>query len=687
MSHKKSENIETIRKRIFSLIEELEEANYRYYVLDKPTISDSAYDSLFRELEKLERDFPELKVKNSPTSRVGATPSKKFEKHQHRVPMLSLANAYSLEEMTEFDKRIKRQLGLDLSSKKKIEYWCELKFDGLSMSLTYENGELTVASTRGDGTTGENVTNNVRTIKTIPLRLQTKRPPKLVEVRGEIILSHKDFKALNAIRAQEGEDLFANPRNAAAGSIRQLDPKITASRPLTGFWYGLGEFSSEETIKTQKDLNKLLESWGFLTSKTYQLCSGIEEVQIFYEEIQKKRELLPFDIDGIVLKVNSIALQEELGFVARSPRSMLAYKYPATQETSVVEDIILQVGRTGAITPVAILKPVQVGGVLVSRVTLHNPQEMARKDVRIADTVVVQRAGDVIPEIVKVILEKRKTGSKPFEFPKNCPACGSKISFDTGEAVPRCLNFDCDAQIKERIAHFASKDAMNIDGLGYKIVEYLVDEKLISNQADLYRLRKDQILNLEGFKEKSATNLLNAIEASKQRPLNKLIFALGIRHVGETLAKKLARQFGSIAHLSQAAEDFKEDDENASIYSVQDVGIEVARSLHDWFSNSKNKTLINNLEGLGVQLEGTEKLVSKKLQGYTFVITGTLENLGRKEAQSLIEAHGGNIGSSVTKKTSFLVVGDEPGSKLDKAKDLGVKVIKEKELLEMLEKH
>ncbi|MBI2607005.1 MAG: NAD-dependent DNA ligase LigA, partial [Deltaproteobacteria bacterium] len=391
-----------------------------------------------------------------------------------------------------------------------VEYWCELKFDGLSMSLTYENGELAVASTRGDGAVGENVTANVKTIRSVPLRLQGPNVPTRVEVRGEILLSHADFKKLNKAREEAGEELFANPRNAAAGSVRQLDSKITAARPLTAFWYGVGAMERDAAgkyPKGQDGLNRALELWGFLVSGETRLCQGTSEVERFYESILKKRESLPFDIDGIVVKVNSLRLREELGFVARSPRSMLAFKYPARQETSVVEDIIVQVGRTGAVTPVAILKPVEVGGVIVSRVTLHNPQEIARKDVRVGDTVVVQRAGDVIPEIVKAIEEKRPRGLKPFVFPGKCPACGSRLKQDEGEAVRRCVNGDCDAQIKEGIAHFASKDAMDIDGLGYKIVEYLVDRKLIASAADLYSLKPEALVPLEGFGEKSAVKL------------------------------------------------------------------------------------------------------------------------------------------------------------------------------------
>lgn len=653
------------------LTQELEKHNHQYYVLDEPLISDREYDRLFRELQDLEAAHPELKRKNSPTERVGGAVLSKFAKHKHRVPMLSLGNAYSAGEFEDFDARIKRML--HLSESENIEYWTELKFDGLSMSLTYENGELIVASTRGDGTTGEDVTRNIKTIRSIPLRLRGKRVPKLVEVRGEVMLSHKDFKWLNSVREKAGEELFANPRNAAAGSVRQLDSNITASRPLTAFWYGLGAIEGGAPIKTQEQLNEELQEWGFLISDEHALCTGTRDVEKFYDRILAKREKLPFDIDGIVVKVNSLRLQEELGFVARAPRSMLAFKYPARQETSVVEDIIVQVGRTGALTPVAILAPVQVGGVTVSRVTLHNPQEIARKDVRIGDTVVVQRAGDVIPEIVTVIEEKRPSSSKAYRFPVHCPSCGKKAQHEEGEAVPRCVNTECDAQVKEQIAHFASKDAMDIDGLGWRIVEYLYDNKLIRTAADLYRLRAEQLMELEGFGEKSASNLIGAVEASKHRPLPRLVFALGIRHVGETLAKVLANRFGSLEALVATC--------NEELLEVHEVGPEVARSITEWSSSERHQKLVKDLLKNGVKPEEAPRPISGKLKGQTIVVTGTLSKLSRNEAHAMIEANGGTVGSSVTKKTSFLVVGEDAGSKLDKAKSLGIPTLSEDDFL------
>ena len=663
-----------IQKKIRELSDEIEKYNYHYYVLDKPIASDREYDRLFKELQELEAQYPQYKAKNSPTERVGGAPLEKFKKHTHRVPMLSLGNSYSVEELREFDARVKRTLHLGVDDV--VEYWCELKFDGLSMSLTYEDGELTVASTRGDGTVGEDATRNIKTIRSIPLRLRGKNPPKLVEVRGEVILSHADFKKLNAARESAGEELFANPRNAAAGSVRQLDASITASRPLTAFWYGLGIYENGTRLTTQTELMEKLEEWGFRVSTEHALCKGTAEVEKFYNQILNKRERLPFDIDGIVIKVNSLRLQEELGFVARAPRSMLAFKYPARQEMSTVEDIIVQVGRTGAITPVAILKPVQVGGVTVTRVTLHNPQEIARKDVRIHDKVVVQRAGDVIPEIVSVVLEARPAKSKPYKFPTECPSCGKKLKQEEGEAVPRCVNVACDAQVKESIAHYASKDAMDIDGLGYKIVEFLVDNKLVETPADLYGLKAAQLLELEGFGEKSVSNLLNSVEASKTRTLQRLIFGLGIRHVGETLAKVLANRFHGLEALAAATEQ--------ELLEVNEVGTEVARSVAEWFAQSAHKALVKGLLKAGVKPQEGPRPMSGKLRGMSIVVTGTLPTLSRSEAHALIEANGGAVGSGVTKKTSFLVVGEEAGSKLDKAKTLNIPVKSEEEFLQLL---
>ena len=667
---------DSTRQRILRLIQELEHHSHQYYVLDQPLISDHEYDKLFKELQDLEEKYPEYKIKNSPTDRIGGKALDKFSKHSHRVPMLSLANTYSIEEFRDFDARIKRTLHLD--AEVPIEYYAELKFDGLSMSLTYEDGALVTAATRGDGTVGENVSSQLKTIRTVPLNLNGSRVPKLVEIRGEVLISHKDFECLNSNRLKAGEEPFANPRNAAAGSVRQLDPKVTATRPLTAYWYGWGacESSSSSFVlpKTQKELHDLLAQWGLLVSQEFRVCQGVSEVADFYLDILEKRERLPFDIDGIVVKVNSLHLQEELGFIARSPRSMVALKYPARQETTRIKDIIIQVGRTGALTPVALLEPVEVGGVVVARVTLHNPQEIARKDVRIGDTVVVQRAGDVIPEIVKVVLEKRPKKTTAYEFPVKCPACESHTVTLEGEVIPRCPNDQCDAQVKEQIAHFASKDTMDIDGVGYKIVEFLVDQKLLNKASDLYRLSASDLASLEGFKEKSIANILQAIAASKTRPLQRLIFALGIRHVGETLAKSLAKRFDSLDALSQATID--------DLMGIPEVGPEVARSIVEWFQKPRNIEIIHDFTDLGIHPQKDDTPKGSALAGSIVVVTGSLKSMSRKEAHDIIEREGGTIGSSVTKKTSFIVAGEEAGSKLDKAKKLGITIIDEDGFLE-----
>jgi DNA ligase (NAD+) len=667
-----------LQKRAESLAKELEEHNYRYYVLDRPIISDAEYDRLFKELEALIEKNPGVKLAHSPLDRVGAAPLDKFKKHSHRQPMLSLANVFDEDSFNDFDARIKRTLGL--STDESIEYFSELKFDGLSMSLTYENGILVRAATRGDGTTGEDVTANVKTIKSIPLQLRTDRPPEFVEIRGEIMISHADFKKLNQEREHADEELFANPRNAAAGSIRQLDPKVAASRPLTAFWYSIGNAENIGDLKnnyTQQGIHQLLMRWGFKVSHDVNVCKGTAAVMKFYRDIENRRESLPFDIDGIVVKVNSLKLQDELGFVARSPRSQVAFKYPARQEITILEDIIIQVGRTGALTPVAILKPVQVGGVTVSRVSLHNPQEIKRKDIRLGDTVVVQRAGDVIPEIVSVVLDKRKSTAKPFVFPMKCPSCGSEAKYAAeDEAVPRCFNQDCVAQVVERIAHFASKDAMNIEGLGFKIVEQLVIEKVVQSAADLYKIELADLLRLEGFKERSSNNLVAAIDASKRRPLNRVIYALGIRHVGQTIAKTLAKQFGSLDKLAKATHE--------QLVDIREIGPEVAHSVIEWFHNKKNQNLVEQLLKNGVEPEETKSSNEGPFKGMTIVVTGTLSAFGRSKAHELIEQLGGAVGSSVTKKTSLLVVGLDAGSKLEKAKSLGVPVVDEDEFIKML---
>ncbi len=670
-----------IKQRIEAIRAAIDNYNYQYYVLDNPTISDHEYDRLFNELVALENKHPEWASSTSPTQRVGGQLLEKLTKHTHESPMLSLQNGFSIEELHQFDARIKRFL--NLTNDHTIDYWCEFKFDGLSMSLTYKQNQLICASTRGDGTTGEEVTHNVKTIKSIPLSL-IDCPFEFVEIRGEVILSHRDFETLNESRLNNHEEPFANPRNAAAGSIRQLDASIAAQRPLSAFWYGLGSVHKDGKAtpphlhwKFHSDIKTFLEANHFKVSHDSRICRGVAEVEDYYKAILNRRDTLPFDIDGIVIKVNDLSLQNELGFVARAPRSMLAFKFPARQETSTVEDLVLQVGRTGAITPVAWITPTDVGGVVVSRVTLHNPQEIARKDIRIGDAVVVQRAGDVIPEIVKVITERRPASAQTYIFPNICPNCSHKLVQEEDEAIPRCPNYDCSAQAIERIAHFASKDALNIDGLGYKQVEYFYQNGLVKDPADLYTITAEDLLQLEGFKSKSAIKLTEAISRSKQANLARLIYALGIRHVGTTLAKTLASQFGSLKNVAQQTLD--------SLTQVRDIGPKAAQSIVEWFNNQNNSGLLTKLEKAGVVAEALVAASNGKLKGMTIVVTGTLPTMSRSAIHALIEQNGGAVGASVSKNTSLLVAGGDAGSKLKRAQDLKIAIVDEEQFLKMLE--
>ncbi|MGQ9697829.1 MAG: NAD-dependent DNA ligase LigA, partial [Armatimonadota bacterium] len=547
-------------KRIAQLRELINYHNYLYYVLDSPEISDSEYDRLFRELVELETAYPSLVTPDSPTQRVGAPPAEQFETHTHREPMLSLSNAFDAGELRAFDSRVKRALGLPADAS--IEYVAELKIDGLAVSLTYQDGTLVTGATRGDGFTGENVTANLRTVRSIPLRIpvpaanstQVRPVPHLLEVRGEVYLTHAEFAKVNAERTEAGEPAFANPRNAAAGSVRQLDPNVTARRRLQILVYGVG-YVEDGGFATHWEVLETLKSWGFRVSEHRRLCHSIDDAFRFIEEWEPRRESLDYDIDGVVVKVNSLQLQTELGQVSRSPRWAIAYKYPPDQATTVIREIRVQVGRTGALTPVAIMDPVPLAGVMVSRATLHNESEIARKDVRVGDTVVIQRAGEVIPEVVRVVLEKRPPGTVPFTMPTHCPECGAEVEKPEGEAVARCTGIACPAQIRERIRHFASRDAMDIEGLGTALVEQLVSTGLVRDPGDLYFLKdhRSELVALERMGEKSADNLLQAIEASKTRSLDRLIFALGIRHVGQTAARALADRFQSLEAIAQAS--------------------------------------------------------------------------------------------------------------------------------------
>jgi DNA ligase (NAD+) len=662
---------ESIRKRVERLREEIEYHNYRYYVLDQPEISDAEYDRLMKELEKLEEKYPELRSPNSPTQRVGAPPLEAFEIVRHTIPMLSLANAFDESEARDFDKRVKKFLGTSAD----IEYVAEPKFDGLAVELVYERGQFVVGSTRGDGVNGENITQNLRTMKTIPLQLIRKEipVPDRLEVRGEVIIQLDKFKELNRKREEMGEPPFANPRNAAAGSVRQLDSKITAGRPLEIYCYALGEVIGQ-TFKSQWDLLQTLPKWGLRTNPHTRKCRNIDEVLSYYHEMNEKRETLPYEIDGTVIKVNHFDLQARLGEIARSPRWALAFKFQPKQETTKIKDIRPQVGRTGALTPVALMEPVRVGGVEVSRATLHNQDEIDRLDVRIGDTVVIQRAGDVIPEVVEVITSKRTGTEKKFKMPSKCPVCGAEVIKE--EAIHRCIGLDCPAQLKGRIRHFASKRAMDIEGLGVKLIDQLVDKGLVKDVADIYYIKKQQLIELERMAEKSAQNIIDAIEKSKTKPLSKFLYALGIRNVGETTAEDLARHFHRLDDFFRLSEE--------DLMEVQGIGPEVAASVHQFFGDRKNRESIELLKKAGVKVIEPKTKEKGKLVGKTFVFTGTLKDLGRDEARNLVESLGGVTASSVSKKVDYVVVGEDPGSKFDKAKELQIKILTEEDFKKII---
>ena len=662
---------ETIKKRVEKLREEIEYHNYLYYVLDQPEISDAQYDRLLRELEKLEEEYPEHRSPNSPTKRVGAPPLETFEIVRHTVPMLSLSNAFNETEARDFDKRVKKFLG----SSADITYIAEPKLDGLAVELVYERGQFVVGSTRGDGVHGENITQNLRTIKTIPLQLIQKEipAPERLEVRGEVIMQIKKFKDLNHRREESGEPVFANPRNAAAGSVRQLDSKITAERPLEIYCYGVGEVRGR-TFKTHSEILQTFPKWGFRTNPNIQKCQNIEEILVYYHRMNEKRETLPYEIDGIVVKVDRLELQTRLGEIARSPRWALAFKFQPKQEITKILDILIQVGRTGALTPVAAMEPVKVGGVEVSRATLHNQDEIDKKDVRIGDTVVIQRAGDVIPEVVQVVISKRKGTEKKFRIPSKCPVCGAEVIKE--EAIHRCIGLDCPAQLKGRIKHFASKRAMDIEGLGVKLTDQLVDKGLVKDVADLYYINKENLIALERMADKSAQNIIDAIEKSKTKPLSKFLYALGIRHVGETTAEDLARQFPRLDDFFGLSEE--------DLMEVEGIGPDVAASVHQFFGDQKNKESIELLKKAGVKVIEPKVKEKGKLSGKTFVFTGTLKTYGRDEVRNLIESLGGMTASSVSKKVDYVVVGEDPGSKFDRAKELGINILTEEEFKKMI---
>ncbi|MCL6621065.1 MAG: NAD-dependent DNA ligase LigA [Syntrophobacterales bacterium] len=667
---------EEIRARVQELREQIHYHNYRYYVLDEPVISDAEYDRLFRELEELEAAWPELVTPDSPTQRVGAQPLEKFETVPHRQPMLSLENAFSEGEAREFDARLKRFL----RTQEEFDYVVEPKMDGCAVELVYERGVFTVGSTRGDGYRGENVTQNLKTIRTIPLRLlETEEPaPELLEVRGEVYMNLEEFRKLNEQRLAKGEPPFANPRNAAAGSLRQLDPAVTASRPLYIYCYGIGEVVGRR-FETHWEVLQTLKRWGLRVNPLTERCRGIEAAIAYHHRLEHQRHGLPYETDGVVIKVDSLALQERLGTKTRSPRWALAYKFAATQATTRVLAIEVNVGRTGAVTPMAIMEPVEVGGVTVSRATLHNEDEVKRKDVRVGDWVLVQRAGDVIPEVVMVIKERRTGQEVPFQMPSHCPVCGTPLVRPPGEAVTRCPNPDCRGALRRAILHFASKTAMDIDGLGEKIIDQLMENGLVRSIPDLYRLTEADLIPLERFAEKSAANLVSAIQKSKAVPLPRFIYALGIRYVGEATAQLLAQHFESLERLAQASEE--------ELLQIEGIGPQVARSIREFFRQEKNQRLLKELAALGVRPLPPEKpAAAPGLAGKTFVFTGALQRFSREEAKALVTARGGKVSSSVSAKTDYVVAGADPGSKLAKAKELGVTVLDEAAFLEFLER-
>ncbi len=663
-----------ITERAKRLRAQLEDANYRYYVLDAPTISDAEYDRLFRELQDLEARHRELATADSPTQRVGAAPTQAFGTVKHRVPMLSVNNAFTAEEVEAFDRRVREALDAGV-----VEYCCEPKFDGLAISLAYERGAFVQGTTRGDGYSGEDVTANLRTIRAIPLRLRTAPPPRLLEVRGEVLIYRRDFERLNARQREKGEKEFANPRNAAAGSLRQFDPRVTARRPLRFFAYGVGEVEGLRPPVTQAGVLEALAGLGLPVCEERDVATGAEGLLGFYRRLGEKRERLPYDIDGVVYKVNRLDLQRALGFVARAPRFAVAHKFPAEEATTEVTAIEVQVGRTGAVTPVARLKPVFVGGATVTNATLHNDDEVRRKDVWRGDTVVVRRAGDVIPEVVRVVHPGPRRPGDAFRMPRQCPECGSDVARLPDEAIARCTGgLFCPAQRKQALLHFASRRALDIEGLGEKLVDQLVDGDLVRTPADLYRLRLEDLVSLERMGEKSAQNLLDQLERSKATTLARFIYALGIRNVGEATARDLARHFGALEPLLGADE--------SELQEAPDVGPVVAMSIRGFFAERHNRDVVHALRRAGVRWEEGRRrsTAGGPGAGKTFVITGALPGMTRDAATELIESRGGKVTGSVSKKTDYVIAGAEAGAKLAKAATLGIPVLDEAGLLKLL---
>lgn len=664
----------SVLRRIAQLRDELHGHDYRYYVLAQPAISDEKYDRLMRELQSLEAQFPELVAPDSPTQRVGGQPTKEFPTVEHTVPMLSLANAYSEEEIRDFNRRVHSLLG-----KKSYRYVCELKFDGVSLSLQYANGILTRGVTRGDGVQGDDITSNVKTIRPIPLRLKTKKKGLCdIEVRGEVFMKRNDFENMNDERERVGEKIFVNPRNATAGTLKLQDPKLVAVRPLNFYAYSLR--SEEMELKSHYKNLALLRRLGFPVSEQAQSCSSVEQVIEYWKAFEERRDTLPYDIDGIVVKVDSLQQQETLGAIAKSPRWALAVKFTSRKVETKLLDIKLQVGRVGTITPVAVLQPVFLGGTTVSRASLYNEDYIRERNIRIRDTVVVEKGGDVIPKVTDVVKNKRPRGSKAYEFPPKCPECGSKLFRPEGEAITFCENTSCPAQRKGRIEHWAMRGAMDIDGLGEAVVEQLVQLKFVHNVSDLYYLHehRQEVMNLERWGEKSVGNLLEGIKASKQKPFHRVLFALGIRHVGAGVAQVLAEHFSSIDDLKKASEE--------KLQSIHEIGPRIAESIVRFFKEKENREIIERLRNAGVRLMAERKTMKGSLAGKTFVLTGTLASMARDEARELIESHGGKVALNVSNNVDYLIVGEEAGSKLDKAKKLGIALWDEEKLLSMVNK-
>ncbi len=666
----------SVRDEIERLSREIERHNHLYYVLDAPEISDAEYDGLFRRLQELEAAHPELRRPDSPTQRVGAPPAERFRSVRHTLPMLSLANAMAEDEVLEFDKRTRRALRTD----EPIAYVTEPKLDGVAVELVYEDGRLVAGSTRGDGMTGEDVTTNLRTIRSVPLTLVRERGapafPTRLEVRAEVIIAKKGFQRLNADRAEAGESLFANPRNAAAGSLRQLDSRITARRPLDIFCHSAGTIEGAR-FTTHWEFLEALPRWGLKVNPLNRRCTGVEPALARYRELAEMRDDLPYEIDGVVLKVDDLAAQDRLGQVSRSPRWAVAYKFKARQATTEVLDIVPSVGRLGTITPIAELAPVRIGGVTVRNASLHNMDEVERKDIRVGDTVLLERAGDVIPYVVRVLPERRTGHPRKFRMPERCPieGCGGRVVREEGEVAYRCINAACPAQLKSRLRHFASRSALDIDGLGEKLVDQLVEKDLVHDFADLYRVRGEQLAALERMAEKSAGNLVAAIEGSKRPPLDRFLYALGIRHVGEHLARVLAEEFRDPAALMHASEE--------DLLAVHGIGPEVAASVRQFFAQPNNRRVVERLLAAGVSPEPPPR-ASGHLAGKRFVLTGGLGHFTRSEAERRILAAGGQVSGSVSKNTDYVVAGSDPGSKLAKAKQLGITVLDEAQLLAII---